>query len=103
MLGFQWQGSIFIDQVLPFGLRSPARICQRVTNAVTFICRWAKYILVNYFDNFGGVDVPGRATEAYVFGGRMLEQLGVVESFEKACAPTTAMIFGGILIDTVRM
>ena len=35
-LGYSWRQGFFIDRVLPFGLRSAAFICQRVTNAIAY-------------------------------------------------------------------
>jgi hypothetical protein len=34
LVGFNWNNSLFIDRVLPMGLRSSAQICQRVTTTV---------------------------------------------------------------------
>ena len=37
MLGFYWKDNFFIDVFLPFGLRSAAMACRRVTNSVSYI------------------------------------------------------------------
>lgn len=54
LVGFNWNNSLFVDRVLPMGLRSSAQICQRVTTAVCFIYYKMGYMAINYLDDFGG-------------------------------------------------
>ncbi|CAG2206304.1 unnamed protein product [Mytilus edulis] len=84
------------------GLRSAAYICQRVTNAVSFILD-AHYDLqiVNYLDDLAGCDVQEKAFDAYAILGEVLDNCGLEESIEKAAPPSTSMVFLGILFDTV--
>ena len=102
-LGFSWRGRIFIDRVLPFGLRSAALCCQRVTDAIAFLIRQDGYFVINYIDDFGGVDTPGRAGEAFACLRQVLLDLGVDEAVDKAVEPSTTLVFLGVLIDTVNM
>ena len=37
LVGFNWNGYLFADRVLPMGLRSSAQICQRITKSITFM------------------------------------------------------------------
>ena len=103
LLGYSWRGSLFIDTVLPFGLRSSAMFCQRVTDAISFLFRQEGYFVINFLDDFGGVDVTCRADEAFRTLRHLLRELGVGEATSKAVFPCTSMIFLGILIDTEEM
>ncbi|CAC5407176.1 unnamed protein product [Mytilus coruscus] len=102
LVGFSWENHIFFDRVLSMGFRSAAYICQRVTNAVSFILD-AHYDLqiVNYLDDLAGCDVQEKAFDAYAILGEVLDNCGLEESVEKATPPSTSMVFLGILFDTV--
>ncbi|XP_071176474.1 uncharacterized protein [Mytilus edulis] len=102
LVGFSWENHIFFDRVLSMGLRSVAYICQRVTNAVSFILD-AHYDLqiVNYLDDLAVCDVQEKAFDAYAILGEVLDNCGLEESVEKATPPSTSMVFLGILFDTV--
>ncbi|CAC5389840.1 unnamed protein product [Mytilus coruscus] len=78
-----------------------AYICQRVTNAVSFILD-AHYDLqiVNYLDDLAGCDVQEKAFDAYAILGEVLDNCGLEESVEMATPPSTSMVFLGILFDT---
>ena len=102
-LGYSWRSRFYIDTALPFGLRSAAFICQRVTNAIAHLHRWNGYNLINYLDDFGGVKKPSKANEAFAQLGTLLSDLGVQEATQKAEAPSTNMEFLGIHLDTVSM
>ena len=103
LLGLSWRNCLFFDRVLPFGMRSAAMICQRTTNAIAYMFGNMGYSVINYLDDFGGGEVPHKAEEAFQTLGRLLHQLGVEESPDKACSPSSSMVFLGILIDTVTM
>jgi hypothetical protein len=101
-LGYRWNGELYFDAGLPMGLRSSAYICQRVTNSVSFIMLQRGYKILNYLDDFGGVETPAKASLAFSTLKEVLDELGLKESTSKACAPTTRMTFLGILFDTLK-
>ncbi len=103
LLCYVWQGQLFADLVLAMGLRTSAFICQRLTNAVSYIFHNMGFQCLNYLDDFGAAELPTMADEAFVALGRLLELLGLQESIEKAVSPTTKMSFLGILFDTETM
>jgi len=103
LLSFKWNGLIYVDTVLAMGLRSAAYICQRLTNSVTFICREKGFDLVNYLDDFCGVEVPARAQEAFTQLGELLRYLGIEEAKNKAAIPSTRVAFLGIWFDTEKL
>ena len=48
------------------GLRSAANICQRVTNAISFIMLQVGIAILNYLDNFAGAEKRENANFAYL-------------------------------------
>ena len=103
LLGWSWNDSIYIDRVLPMGLRSSALMCQRLTDAIAYIMKSRGFSVVNYLDDFGGCESLSRAWLAYEELKTLLNQAGLVESQEKACPPDTNMVFLGILLNTVDL
>ena len=103
LLGWKWEGQIFIDRVLPMGLRSSALMCQRLTDAIRLIFTSDGFNVVNYLDDFGGCDTLDKAWLAYEKLKELLRDCGIEESVEKACPPDTRMIFLGITLDTVKL
>ncbi len=55
-VGFTFQNKLMFDTVLSMGLRSAAHICQRVTNAISFIMRGIGLCLHNYLDDLMGIE-----------------------------------------------
>ena len=96
------KGHFFCDVVYPMGLRSACQGCQRTTNAVAFAFQKRGFKLVNYIDDLAGAEVPDRASAAFDELGELLGCLGLAESVDKACSPSTVMIFLGIEFNTVE-
>jgi len=103
LLSFKWQGLIYSDTVLTMGLRSAAYICQRLTNSVSFICKKDGFEIINYLDDFCGVEHPEDADRAFAYLGNILQYLGIEEAINKASEPSTRSAFLGIWFDTVKM
>lgn len=100
LLGYCWEGKTYVDRVLPMGLRSAAYICQRVTNAVTFVCRKHGVELINYLDDFAGAETWDKANDAFTTVGDVLLRLGIQEAPDKAWPPNCVMEFLGIEFHT---
>lgn len=103
LLGFKWDGYLYIDRVLPFGLRSAAMACQRTTNAIAHIQNLHGFDIVNYLDDFAGCEKPLKATSAFNSIGETLTSLGLEEALDKACPPNIIMDFLGITFNTENM
>ena len=60
LLGISWKGDIFIDTVLPFGLRSAPKIFNSVVDALEWIVR-SNCVgeICHYFDEFLVMGPPG--------------------------------------------
>ncbi|KAK3709028.1 hypothetical protein QZH41_004299 [Actinostola sp. cb2023] len=84
LLGFEWHDNFYFDVVLAMGQRSAALSCQRVTSGISFICSANGYSLINYLDDFIGVEAESKAWEAFHYLGGLLADLGLKESFSKA-------------------
>ena len=102
-VGFRWKNQIFMDNVVPMGSRTGAYICQRTTNAIRFMYEHSGFQVINYIDDFAGAETVDKASEAFSFLGHLLKVLGVKESEDKSCAPSTEMSFLGILFNSVKM
>ncbi len=102
-LGFGWKGQFYIDRVLPFGLRSAANICQRVSAAVAHVVEARGFKIINYLDDFAGAQVAGVAHDAFKCLGNVLDELGLQESEQKAVAPATVIEFLGVEFNTVTL
>ena len=79
------------------GLRLAAYLCQCMTNAVSRVLAAKGFDILNYLDDFAGVDTTDRAERAVHAQGQTLRLLGLKESPDKACPPSTSMEFLGIL------
>jgi len=103
LLSFRWRDKIYSDVVLTMGLRSSAYICQRITNAISYMCRQDGYNMVNYLDDFCGVEKINKSAPAFDYLQKLLVELGVEEARKKASPPATRMAFLGIWFDTEKM
>lgn len=103
LLGSYWKDNYYFDIVLPMGLRSAAMACQRITNAITYICAEHGYTVVNYLDDFQGVEEGDKAVKGFAYLQDLLNKLGVEESKKKACPPSTIVTCLGVEFDTNNM
>ena len=85
------------------GLKSSAAICQRVTNAISFIMFQIGIAILNYLDDLAGAETKEHANSTYLCFGTALQRCGIKEAPDKACSPTEVMIFLGVLFNTITM
>ena len=103
LMGFQWRGALYTDDMLPFGLHTVPIIFTTVADALEWIFRQRGVEEIDhYLDNFitmgpSGSQVCGRNLDI-IF--QACEELGVPLAMEKLKGPTTRLIFLGIEIDT---
>ena len=103
LLGFRHNNHLYIDLAPPFGLHSSAMMCQRTTNAVSYLYKTLGFSCTNYIDDFGGAETPDMSTQAFNALGDLLTSLGLQSSPDKDCPPTTSMVFLGVQLDTLAM
>jgi hypothetical protein len=99
LLGYLWQGALYVDLALVMGIRSAAYLCQRATSALGHIYHGMGFRLINYIDDLAVCINRNVASEAYQQLGHLLAQLGVKEAEDKSCPPARSMEFLGIQFD----
>ena len=105
LLGVQWNGSVYIDKVLPFGLRSAPKIFSAVADALLWILN-KKGITkgLHYLDDFILVakdkGVAQKQKQALLSTFKNLE---VPIEQSKLEGPDTCLTFLGIEIDTEKL
>jgi len=102
MLGYSWRDQLFFDVRLPMGLRSAAMVYQRVTKSVCFMLSQAGCLVLSYLDDFMGISALGTADQHYALSGSLLQALGLQETPQKACPPSTQVTCLGVLFDTTN-
>ena len=106
LLGMQWEGQIFIDAALPFGLRSAPLIFTAIADGLEWILkqRGVSYI-AHYLDDFITVGPP-HSDQCLVNQSILFEtcnELGIPLAPHKSVGPTTCLVFLGIEIDSSAM
>ena len=106
LLGMQWEGSLFVDTALPFGLRSAPKIFTAVADALEWIGKQEGIgILYHYLDDFLTMGRPGtmecsRSLEILL---GIFNRLGIPVAEDKLEGPACELSFLGIIIDTRAM
>ena len=100
LVGYKWNEHLYFDRVLS---TSAAHICQRLTNAVSYMYQLLGFGIVNYLDDFAGVESPSRAKKAFDEFKHLLDSCGLEESSHKAVPLSTRMEFLGIICDTDKL
>ena len=116
LLGFEFDGQLYYERVLPFGLRSSCRLWELFAAALHFLCEKlpckVRFRVVHYVDDFLFVvepvsgPPPDAAAAALMRGATALcEQLGVPMATGpgKVEGPTTCLVFLGLELDTVAL
>ena len=106
LLGMEWHNSLFVDTVLPFGLRSAPKIFNILADAIQFaaLAQGIQHI-THYLDDFVILGSPGsgqcgRDLSIFI---ELCESLGVPLAEEKIEGPSTKLEVLGIIIDTEYM
>ena len=101
LLGVQWKGELYIDKVLPFGLRSAPIIFSAVADALQWIVqqRGVEFIF-HYLDNYITVAPP--ASDLCATNLRAIKQACQDTGTPIECeGPSTVITFLGMELDTV--
>ena len=105
LLGIRWEGSTFVDNILPFGLRSAPMIFSAVADAAQWMLvqRGIQRIL-HYLDDFVFVEADwASAQQAKGELCALFRTLGLPLEPSKLEGPDTCLTFLGIEVDTVRL
>ena len=105
-LGMSWQGNVYIDTVLPFGLRSAPKNFNAIADALEWILSNAGVTdLMHYLDHFLFIGSPAspQCSNNLQITNDTCCLLGLPLKHEKVEGPTTLLIFLGVLLDTIVM
>ena len=106
LLAMRWQGGIYIDTALPFGLRSAPKLFNAVADALEWCAKDAGVaFLWHYLDDYITVGRPHTGDCQWnvdVFH-HVCERLGIPLAADKCEGPSTCLTFLGIEVDTVKM
>ena len=106
LLGMRWDGRVYVDKVLPFGLRSAPKLYNAVADTLLWILsRQDRVDGIHYLDNFLLFGEPDSSQCAYALRRALArcETLGVPVAPGKTEGPSTKLAFLGIEIDTRSM
>ena len=105
LLGMMWEGSVFVDTALPFGLRSAPKIFSALADAAEWIVRQQGVeFVMHYLDDFLVVTTANEFSGSHSL--RLLletfEQLGLPVAWDKLEGPSSCLTFLGFELDSVR-
>ena len=106
LLGMRWQGALFIDTVLPFGLRSAPKIFTAIADAAEWIMKQEGVrSVIHYLDDFLVWGAPGseECANALATVTRVFNCLGLPVAVEKLEGPATCLGFLGFEVDSSLM
>ena len=104
LLGIQRCGDTFVDQSLPFGLRSAPKIFTAFSDMVAWAIHYrGVHHLLHYLDDFLLFGQPGtlEASQAVATAREVFAEAGILVAEHKTDDPATSVTFLGILVDTV--
>lgn len=106
LLGMRWKDKLYIDLMLPFGLRSAPKIFNSIANALEWVVKqWGAKLTFHYLDDFIVIGAP--MTKECANSLQILldtcAELGIPVAAHKCTDPTTCLVFLGIQIDTIKM
>ena len=100
----QWEGKVYIDPMLPFGLRSAPKIFNAVADALNWYLQQSGIpCILHYLDDFiiiASPDSPDCAAFLAILE-KVCRVLGIPLAAHKRVGPTTLLLFLGIEIDTI--
>ena len=106
LLGMQWEGQVYIDKVLLFGLRSAPKLYNAVADAQLWILKRSDGVeAIHYLDDFllFGAPESQQCEQALARALAHCQVLGVPIAARKTERPSSVITFLGIELDTVFM
>jgi len=106
LLGGRWNGKLYFDMSLPFGMRSSCACWECYSSAAEWIARRVCHLqsrLIHYIDDYLGV-VQGKPEAERKLQSmlKLFDLLGIPVSPEKVEGPLQQLVFLGIEIDVVE-
>ena len=102
LLGMRWRDQLYVDKVLPFGLRSAPKIYSAVADGLQWILREAGVDTIHYLDDFliAGSPSSRQCKQSLEKSLALCMELGVPVAPHKTEGPTSCLVFLGIELDT---
>ena len=100
----EWAGALYVDPMMPFGLRSAPKIFNALANGLEWHLRWLGVRhMFHYLDDFLVTGPPGSPECAAALKSLdvTFASLGVPLAEHKRDGPTTCLTYLGIEVDTV--
>ena len=101
--GSKWRGKYYFDLVLVMGSKIAPYICQRTSSMIAYIQSSKGFFVVNYVDDFLGVEYRSRVYQAHEMLKSIIQDIGLTRSESKSVAPSQVVEFVGNLLDTSSM
>lgn len=102
-LGIAFDSKYYIDLSIPFGYIHGSACCQRVTDAIRYICNKNGFWLFNYCDDLIGIELPDRVYQAFDFTKNLVTNLGFPISKNKLIPPAAVVTCIGIEVSACDM
>ena len=106
LTGIEWDGEIYIDKSVPFGLRHGAMFCERITTAICYSAKTNFDAAVEaYIDDMGGVSINDlvQAELDYRNVCSTVVKLGLNLALDKCVGPSRVMSWTGTTFNSVTM
>ena len=106
LLGMKWNGEVYLDCCLPFGLRSAPRLFNILADLLEWILQQQGVLhCLHYLDDFLTIGPPESSScqQNLDIIKQVCEWLGIPLALEKVEGPSTSLKFLGITLDTSRM
>ena len=103
LMGMLWEGTVYIDTALPFGLRSAPKIFTAVVDAVEWIVRQEGVnFVIHYLDDYLVVGTPAspECVEALTTLLGIFDRLGLPVAMDKLEGPWSRLTFLGFELDS---
>ena len=106
LFGMKWREQLFIDNTLPFGLRSAPKIFNCLADSIEWMLkkRGVSFV-IHHLDDFLIIGPPlsDGCSQSLSQCKNLCSHLGVPLAPSKIVGPTTRLVFLGIELDTVAM
>ena len=103
LLGYRWRNLYYFDLVLVMGCRIAPYICQRTTDMLVYLHQKQEYFLLNYIDDFLGLEYQSKIYQSHADFIDLLSKLAVDQSERKSVTPSQIIEFVGNIINTIDM
>ena len=106
LLGMQWRDQLFVDTVLPFGLRSAPKIFNSVADALQWAAKHAGISYLEHFlDDFitAGAPLSGECQNNLSLLIDLCSKMGLPLAVDKQEGPSSCLVFLGIEVDTDKL